>query len=144
MDKNFSKFLKCSYLYERCEMCWKEWKSMFRFSVFEIWSFLYSKLVNFSMIFKYKINHNSKSKNWKIYFLFDIALRNIIKMGAILTGVCISLVGKIPSAALNEKLIFRLLFFELWLIVFKMYQKQSILKAAKFTGKMRIALKIII
>ena len=42
-----------------------------RFFVFEIWSFLYSKLVSFSMNFEYKIDHNSKNinrKNRKIYF----------------------------------------------------------------------------
>ena len=48
----------------------------------------------------------------------------------------------------NEKSIFRFLFFELWLIVFTIYQKityqkELFFKRFKFTGKMRIALKII-
>ena len=33
-----------------------------RFLVFEIWSLVYSKLVNLSMNFEYKIDHNSKIK----------------------------------------------------------------------------------
>ena len=41
-------------------------KSIIRFLVFEIWSFLYSKLVSFSMNFEYKFDHNSKIKNLKI------------------------------------------------------------------------------
>ena len=36
-------------------------KSVFRFLAFEIWSFLYLKLVNFLMIFEYKIDHTSKT-----------------------------------------------------------------------------------
>ena len=54
-------------------------KSIFQFSdflVFEIWSFLYSKLVNFFMIFEYKIDYNSKienHKNRKIHFSFVTA-----------------------------------------------------------------------
>ena len=38
------------------------------FLVFEIWSFLYSKLINFSMNFKYKIDHIQKNR--KIDFSF--------------------------------------------------------------------------
>ena len=43
-------------------------KSVFwflRFLGFEIWSFFYSKLVNFSINFEYKIDHNSKNKSRK-------------------------------------------------------------------------------
>ena len=51
-------------------------KPIFRFFLFfiiEIWLFLYSKLVNFSMNFKYKIDHNSENKNWKLIFhLFQL------------------------------------------------------------------------
>ena len=48
----------------------------------------------------------------------------------------------------NEKLIFRFLFFELWLIVFTISQKFTVqkkccAKVVKITGKIRIALKII-
>ena len=45
-------------------------KSNFLFLVFEIWSFLYSKLVNFSLLFEYKVDHNSKTKHRKIDFKF--------------------------------------------------------------------------
>ena len=45
-------------------------KSIFRFLVDEIWSFLYSKFVNFSMNFECIIHHNSKNKNQKIDFSF--------------------------------------------------------------------------
>ena len=44
------------------------------FLVFEIWSFLYSKVVNFSMNFEYKIDHNSKNKNGKIDFIYSFQL----------------------------------------------------------------------
>ena len=33
-----------------------------------LWSFLYSKLVNFSMNFEYKIDHSSKNKKSENYF----------------------------------------------------------------------------
>ena len=48
-------------------------KWIFRFLVYEIWSFFYSNLDNISMNFEYKINHNSKNmnlKNLKIEFTF--------------------------------------------------------------------------
>ena len=38
-------------------------KSIFWYLVFEIWSFFYSKLVNFSLNFEYKIDHISKNNN---------------------------------------------------------------------------------
>ena len=57
------------------------------------------------------------------------------------------------SAELNEKSIFRFLFFELWLIVFTIYgdtpgfssvsptEQKNLSKLVKFTGKMRNELK---
>ena len=41
-----------------------------QFLVFEIWSFLYSKLVNLSINFEYKIGHNWKNRNSKTEFSF--------------------------------------------------------------------------
>ena len=51
-------------------------------------------------------------------------------------------------AELNEKLIFRFLLSELWLILFTIYQKftdqkKSCSEVAEFTGTMQIALKMI-
>ena len=43
-------------------------KSIFRFLTFEIWLFFYSKLVNFSLNFEYKIDHISKNNDRKIDF----------------------------------------------------------------------------
>ena len=37
-------------------------KSIFRFFVFEIWPIFNSKLVNISINFEYKIDHNSKKQ----------------------------------------------------------------------------------
>ena len=73
MDKYFNilYFYKSGQIYIKYAVCAEtNKKSIFWFLVSEIWWFLYSKLVYFSMIFKYKIYHNSKTKNRKVEFSF--------------------------------------------------------------------------
>ena len=55
-----------SGFYERCAMCWIEWKPIFRFLFFELSWTIHRKL-------GYKNDHNSINKNWKIDFSFDSA-----------------------------------------------------------------------
>ena len=57
--------LFCSHSHERCGMYWNEWKihfTMYTIFNFEILSFLYSKWINLSINFEYKIYHNSINK----------------------------------------------------------------------------------
>ena len=78
MDKIF--FFKSGQIYfnlfQRCVMCWNEFENNFQilcaYFVFDIWSFLYSKLAIFDE-FQYKINHNlknKKSETSEIWFFF--------------------------------------------------------------------------
>ena len=66
MDKmffdNFFLNLKNVHIYMRnAEYAETNEKLIFVDLVFKLWSFLYSKLVNFSMNFEYKIDHDSKN-----------------------------------------------------------------------------------
>ena len=59
---NFFQNFKSVQMYMKDAKCAETNKksifSFLRFLVFEIWTSLYWKLVNFSMIFQYKIDHN--------------------------------------------------------------------------------------
>ena len=84
-----------------------EKKSYFRFSFFELWSFLYSKSHQLSMNFY----NNSKNIKWKIDFSFNSEhYASFIKTGEKLRGeVCISLFVKTPNNSTHGQ-------FHLWKI----------------------------
>ena len=69
MDKFFLNLKNVLIFMKDAECAETNEVSIFQFLVFEIWSFLNSKLVNFSMIFEYKIDHNSKSQKSENWFL---------------------------------------------------------------------------
>ena len=67
--KMFQNFKSVHIYMKSAEFVETKEKSIFQFQVSEMWSFLYSWLVNFSIDFEYKIVHNSKKIIWNFIFL---------------------------------------------------------------------------
>ena len=68
--KGFQNFKSFHIYMKDAESAKTNEKSIFRFLVFELWSILYSKLIEKLTNFEYKTDHISKTKNRKIDFSF--------------------------------------------------------------------------
>ena len=97
-------FKKWSNLHEWCRMCWNEWKIIFPFLFFEIWSTFYSKWFNFLRSLSSKLTITRILQMLKIGNLIFHSFQHI---GHFLWkldhnwvwGVCVSLVGNSPKYA---------------------------------------------